>query len=393
LVVSKKSSTFAPLNTKAMDTNEIMRDLGAQLLSLGSLKKIIVVLGPRQVGKTTLLRQMTADMPDVLSFDCDNMDDRLALENKTKTELAVLVGRAKTIIIDEAQRVRNIGMTLKMLGDLHLDAQIYVTGSSSLQLADDINEPATGRLLEFNLYPLSLSELAEHTSWREENRLLEFRMIYGTYPEIVNHSEQARLLLQNIVNSYLYKDLLEYKGIKKPDVLRKLVMALALQIGNEVSYNELANLLGIDKETVENYIDLLEKCFVVFRLDSFSRNARNEIKKGKKIYFYDNGVRNAVINNFSPLEMRNDVGALWENLLMVERRKRHAYSCKFVQQYFWRTLKQQEIDLIEECDGQISAFEFKWKTGKVARLPLPFSEAYPDASFQTITPDNYQSFV
>lgn len=393
MVVSKKSSIFAPLNTKAMDTNEIMRDLGAQLLSLGSLKKIMVVLGPRQVGKTTLLRQMTADMPDVLSFDCDNMDDRLALENKTKTELAALVGRAKTIIIDEAQRVRNIGMTLKMLGDLHLDAQIYVTGSSSLQLADDINEPATGRLLEFNLYPLSLSELAEHASWREENRLLEFRMIYGTYPEIVNHSEQARLLLQNIVNSYLYKDLLEYKGIKKPDVLRKLVMALALQIGNEVSYNELANLLGIDKETVENYIDLLEKCFVVFRLDSFSRNARNEIKKGKKIYFYDNGVRNAVINNFSPLEMRNDVGALWENLLMVERRKRHAYSGKFVQQYFWRTLKQQEIDLIEECDGQISAFEFKWKTGKVARLPLPFREAYSDATFQTITPENYQSFV
>lgn len=393
MVVSKKSSIFAPLNTKAMDTNEIMRDLGAQLLSLGSLKKIMVVLGPRQVGKTTLLRQMTADMPDVLSFDCDNMDDRLALENKTKTELAALVGRAKTIIIDEAQRVRNIGMTLKMLGDLHLDAQIYVTGSSSLQLADDINEPATGRLLEFNLYPLSLSELAEHASWREENRLLEFRMIYGTYPEIVNHSEQARLLLQNIVNSYLYKDLLEYKGIKKPDVLRKLVMALALQIGNEVSYNELANLLGIDKETVENYIDLLEKCFVVFRLDSFSRNARNEIKKGKKIYFYDNGVRNAVINNFSPLEMRNDVGALWENLLMVERRKRHAYSGKFVQQYFWRTLKQQEIDLIEECDGQISAFEFKWKTGKVACLPLPFREAYSDATFQTITPENYQSFV
>ena len=376
-----------------MDTSEIKRDLGAQLQSLSSLKKIMVVLGPRQVGKTTLLNQLTANVPNVLSFDCDNMDDRLALENKTKTELAALMGRATTIIIDEAQRVRNIGMTLKMLGDLHLDAQIFVTGSSSLQLADDVNEPATGRLLEFNLFPLSLSELAAHTSWREENRLLEYRMIYGSYPEIVNHSEHARMLLQNIVNSYLYKDLLEYKGIKKPDVLRKLVMALALQIGNEVSYNELANLLGIDKETVENYIDLLEKCFVVFRLDSFSRNARNEIKKGKKIYFYDNGVRNAVINNFSPLEMRNDVGALWENLLMVERRKRHAYSGKFVQQYFWRTLKQQEIDLIEERDGQISAFEYKWKAGKVARLPLAFSEAYPEATFQTITPENYQSFV
>ena len=376
-----------------MDTYEIKRDLGAQLLSLGSLKKIMVVLGPRQVGKTTLLNQMTANASDVLSFDCDNIDDRLALESKTKTELAALMGKTSTIIIDEAQRVRNIGMTLKMLGDLHLDAQIFVTGSSSLQLADDINEPATGRILEFNLYPFSLSELAAHNSWREVNRLLEYRMIYGTYPEIVNHSEQARLLLQNIVNSYLYKDLLEYKGIKKPDILRKLVMALAFQIGSEVSYNELANLLGIDKETVETYIDLLEKCFVVFRLDSFSRNARNEIKKGKKIYFYDNGVRNAVINNFSPLEMRNDVGALWENLMMVERRKRHAYSGKFVQQYFWRTLRQQEIDLIEECDGQISAFEFKWKAGKVARLPLSFSEAYPNATFQTITPDNYQSFV
>jgi predicted AAA+ superfamily ATPase len=376
-----------------MDTKEIKRNLAGQLQSLSSLKKIMVILGPRQVGKTTLLHQLTADQPDVLSFDCDNMDDRLALENRTKTELAALMGRASTIIIDEAQRVRNIGMTLKMLGDLHLDAQIYVTGSSSLQLADDINEPATGRLLEFNLYPFSLSELAAHTSEREEKRLLEFRMIYGTYPEIVNHSEHARMLLQNIVNSYLYKDLLEYKGIKKPDVLRKLVTALALQIGNEVSYNELANLLGVDKETVENYIDLLEKCFVVFRMDSFSRNARNEIKKGKKIYFFDTGVRNAIINNFSPLEMRNDVGALWENLMMVERRKRHAYSGKFVKQYFWRKIKQQEIDLIEECDGQISAFEYKWKAGKVARLPLPFSEAYPDATFQTITPDNYQEFV
>ena len=393
MVVSKKSCIFAAQFKKTMDTKEIKRNLTGQLQSLSSLKKIMVILGPRQVGKTTLLHQLTADQPDVLSFDCDNMDDRLALENRTKTELAALMGRASTIIIDEAQRVRNIGMTLKMLGDLHLDAQIYVTGSSSLQLADDINEPATGRLLEFNLYPFSLSELAAHTSEREEKRLLEFRMIYGTYPEIVNHSEHARMLLQNIVNSYLYKDLLEYKGIKKPDVLRKLVTALALQIGNEVSYNELANLLGVDKETVENYIDLLEKCFVVFRMDSFSRNARNEIKKGKKIYFFDTGVRNAIINNFSPLEMRNDVGALWENLMMVERRKRHAYSGKFVQQYFWRTIKQQEIDLIEKCDGQISAFEYKWKPGKVARLPLPFSEAYPDATFQTITPDNYQEFI
>ena len=286
---------------------EIRRNILNQLRSLVGLKKIMVILGPRQVGKTTLLNQLIKNEKYVLAFDCDNTDDRLALENKTKTELAALVGNASMIIIDEAQRVRNIGMTLKMLGDLHLDAQIYVTGSSSLQLSDDINEPATGRLLEFNLYPLSIAEISTRTSLREEQRLLEHRLIYGTYPEIVNQPEHARLLLQNIVNSYLYKDLLEYKGIKKPDVLRRLVMALALQVGSEVSYNELANMLGIDKETVENYIDLLEKCFVVFRLDSYSRNLRNEIKKGKKIYFYDNGVRKAVLNNFSPLEMRNDV--------------------------------------------------------------------------------------
>ena len=376
-----------------MDANEIKRQIVEQLKALSSLKKIMVILGPRQVGKTTLLRQLTAEATNVLSFDCDNTDERLTLENKTTTELAALIGKSQVVIIDEAQRVRNIGMTLKMLGDLNLPSQIYVTGSSSLELSDDINEPATGRVLEFNLYPFSIAEIAAHGSWREEQRLLNQRMIYGSYPEIVTHPEHARILLQNIVNSYLYKDLLEYKGIKKPDVLRKLVVALALQLGNEVSYNELSNILGVDKETVENYIDLLEKCFVVFRIDSYSRNLRNELKKGKKIYFCDNGVRNAVINNFAPLELRNDEGALWENLMMVERRKLHAYNGRFVQQYFWRTTQQKEIDLIEECDGKLSAFEFKWKAGKVAKVPAAFIEAYPNASFQSINPSNFQDFV
>ena len=376
-----------------MDANEIKRQIVEQLKALSSLKKIMVILGPRQVGKTTLLRQLTADATNVLSFDCDNTDERWTLEDKTTTELAALIGKSQVVIIDEAQRVRNIGMTLKMLGDLNLPSQIYVTGSSSLELSDDINEPATGRILEFNLYPFSIAEIAAHSSWRDEQRLLNQRMIYGSYPEIVTNPEHARILLQNIVNSYLYKDLLEYKGIKKPDVLRKLVVALALQLGNEVSYNELSNILGVDKETVENYIDLLEKCFVVFRIDSYSRNLRNELKKGKKIYFCDNGVRNAVINNFAPLELRNDEGALWENLMMVERRKLHAYNGRFVQQYFWRTTQQKEIDLIEECDGQLSAFEFKWKAGKVAKVPAAFIDAYPNASFQSINPSNFQDFV
>ncbi len=375
-----------------MDTN-IRRILANRLETIFSLNKVVVILGPRQVGKTTLLHQLTAGADNVLSFDCDNYDDRLLLENRTKTELATLIGKSPVVIIDEAQRVRNIGLTLKMIGDLHLDARILVTGSSSLQLSDDINEPATGRLLEFTLFPFSLQEIAEHTSWRDEKRLLQQRMIYGAYPEVVMNSEHAQLLLLNIVNSYLYKDILEYKGIKKPDVLRKLVVALALQLGSEVSYNELSNMLGVDKETVENYIDLLEKCFVIFRMDSFSRNLRNEIRKGKKIYFYDNGVRNAIINNFASLEMRNDVGALWENLMMIERKKRNAYSANYATQYFWRTQRQQEIDMLEEKDGVITAYEFKWKAGKQVSLPQVFREAYPNTTLTTITPDNYQQFV
>jgi len=197
----------------------------------------------------------------------------------------------------------------------------------------------------------------------------------------------------NLVNSYLYKDILEYKGIKKPDILRKLTIALALQVGSEVSYNELSNMLGVDKKTIENYISLLEKCFVVFRLDSYSRNIKNELKKSKKIYFYDNGVRNAVINNFSPIEMRNDVGLLWENLMIVERIKHNAYSNSYVQSYFWRTQRQQEIDLIEVVDGWLHAFEFKWKSEKKTRVPQPFINAYPDSTYETITPDNFKDFI
>lgn len=376
-----------------MAKNDIIRKISTQLDKVKSLNKVVVVLGPRQIGKTTLLKQLSSDQDYVLSFDCDNFDDRLALEDKTRTELAALLGNAKLITIDEAQRVHNIGMTLKMIGDLHLDAQIIVTGSSSLELSNDINEPATGRLLEFPLYPFSLQELAEHTSWREEKRLLNRRLVYGTYPEIVTQPEFAQMLLNNIVNSYLYKDILEYKGIKKPEVLRKLVMALAFQVGSEVSYNELSNLMGIDKGTIENYINLLEKCFIIYRLDSFSRNLRNEIKKGKKIYFYDNGVRNAIINNFAPVEMRTDMGALWENMMIMERKKRIDYSGNHAMQYFWRTQRQQEVDLIEEKDGKLYAFEFKWKTGKKVNLSQTFSDAYPNTEFTIITPDNYKEFV
>ena len=351
----------------------------------------IVVMGARQVGKTTLLEQIV-DRKDVLFLNCDNHDDRADLENKTSTELRNLVGNHRMVVIDEAQRVSNIGLTLKMLVDLKLPVQILATGSSSLTLSDEINEPATGRLFEHRLYPLSLTELALHTSSREEQRLLEHRMVYGLYPEVVTHPEDARRILQNLTNNYLYRDLLEYRGVKKPDVLQKLVRALALQVGSEVSYNELSNLIGIDKATVGSYIDLLEKCYVVFRLPSYSRNLRTEIKRGRKIYFHDNGVRNALISNFAPLDMRNDVGVLWENLMMSERVKRNAYGQSYAQMYFWRTQQQQELDLVEEMDGRLTAYEFKWKKPNV-RAPKAFMESYPGTQLQVVTPENYWDFV
>ena len=371
----------------------ITRTIEKRILDDFHKGKIIVVLGARQVGKTTMFDNVIEGQDKVLKLNCDDYDDRLDLENKTSTELRNLIENYDVVVIDEAQRVKNIGLTLKIIADLKLSTQVLVTGSSSLDLASEINEPATGRLFEYQLFPISLSELCNYTSEREERRMLEQRMVFGLYPEIITHPNDTKRLLHNLASNYLYKDLLEYKGIKKPDMLHKLVRLLAFQIGNVISYNELANELGIDKETVENYIDLLEKCFVVFRLSSYSRNARNEIKKGKKIYFYDNGIRNALISNFSPLELRDDVGALWENLMVSERLKRNAYCGSFAQLYFWRNQQQQEIDLVEEEDGRLTAFEFKWNEKKKATMPAAFSKSYPDVDFQVINRQNFLDFV
>lgn len=356
-------------------------------------KKVIVLLGARQVGKTTLLSGLLTGVEKVLLLNCDNADDVLSLEGKSSTELRHFLSPYDLVFIDEAQRIRNIGLTLKMIGDLKLDTQVVVTGSSSLDMADEINEPATGRLIEYNLFPFSLTELAATTSEREEARLLGNRMIYGLYPEVVMEPDDAKRTLMALTNNYLYKDLYAYKGIKKPELIQKLVRALALQLGNEVSYHELSGLLGVDKGTVEAYINLLEKCFVVYRLDSFSCNLRNEIKKRKKIYFYDNGVRNAVLSNFAPLELRNDVGALWENLMVSERIKRNAYTGNYAQCFFWRTHGQQEIDLIEEQDGVLHAFEFKWNSKTKNKQPRLFGATYPQSTFDVITPENFWKFV
>lgn len=371
----------------------IKRSIEPKIISDFNRKKVIVILGARQVGKTTLLNSLTQGKQKILTLNCDNFDDVLELENKTSTELANMLSAYELVLIDEAQRVKNIGLTLKLIADLRLNTQVIVTGSSSLDMANEINEPATGRLLEYNLYPFSLSELAHTTSEREEHRLLETRLIYGLYPEVVNEPSDAKRTLMTLTNSYLYKDLFAFKGIKKPDLVQKLVRALALQIGSEVSYNELANLLGADRGTIETYIDLLEKCFVIFRLDSFSRNLRNEIKKGKKIYFYDNGIRNAVLANFAPLQLRSDVGVLWENLMVSERIKRNSYASQYANLYFWRTHEQQEIDLIEEEDGMLRAFEFKWNPRAKSKQPRTFADSYSPALYEVITPENFWDFI
>lgn len=374
-------------------TDMIPRLLKKNILEDFGRKKVVVILGARQVGKTTLLSELATAGDKVLFLNCDNRDDAAAIEGRSSTELASLLSSYDIVFIDEAQRVNNIGLSLKMIGDLKLKTQVVVTGSSSFEMANEINEPATGRVIEHKMYPLSLAETAGAFSEREERRMLEQRMIFGLYPEVVTDVSEARRCLVNLTNDYLYKDLLSYKGLRKPDVIQKLVRALALQLGSEVSYNELSGLLGVDKVTVETYINLLEKCFVVFRLDSFSRNLRNEIRKGKKIYFYDCGVRNAVLSNFAPLELRNDVGALWENLMVSERVKRNSYAGSYAQLYFWRTHGQQEIDLVEDMDGVLRTYEFKWNVNAKASVPASFIKTYPTSTFEVITPDNFWPFV
>ena len=283
--------------------------------------KAIVITGPRQVGKTTLLEALrTENNLDALWLNCDEPDIRLSLENVSSTQLKAMIGKHQLVFIDEAQRVKNIGLTLKLLVDQFKEVQIVATGSSALELANEINEPLTGRKREYHLYPFSTAEMIGSCSELEEKRLLEQRLIYGFYPDIVNDSGNAQRSLMSLSNDYLYKDLLALESIRKPALLEKILLALAFQIGSEVSFSEIAQSVGADIKTVEHYVSLLEKCFIVFQVGSFSRNLRNEIKKGKKIYFHDNGIRNAIIKNFNTIQLRQDIGALWENFLMSERK-------------------------------------------------------------------------
>lgn len=357
--------------------------------------KAIIVTGPRQVGKTTLVRKITQSLDrKTLWLTGDDPETRSLLDNVSLARLQTIVGQNEVVVVDEAQRFTNAGLMLKLLTDHLPQVQLFVTGSSSLDLASQTKESLTGRKFEFSLYPLSFVEMSGHQGFLSERSLLEHRMLYGFYPEVVQHEpQQAQKILNDLSDGLMYKDLLTLDQIKKPSLLVKLLQALALQIGSEVSYNEVAQLIGADPLTVEKYVDLLEQSFVLFRLPSLSRNARNEIRKGRKIYFLDNGIRNSIINNFSPLALRTDTGALWENFLLAERMKRNAYTDYFCNAYFWRTTTQQEIDYVEDADGRLHAFEFKWQSKKPARFPKSFLEAYPGSETTLIDRENFDGFV
>lgn len=357
--------------------------------------KAIILLGARQVGKTTLLKKIIQEQQvEVLYLNCDEPQTVTALTNCNLRELQMVIGANKFVVIDEAQKVDNIGLTLKLIVDNMPDVQVIATGSSAFELRNCLNEPLTGRKYEYQMFPISSKEIYQSSGYIDLKGLLETRLIYGSYPDILNHANDARELLRMLTDSYLYKDILATDNLRKPDVLDKLLRALAFQVGSEVSYNELAQTIGTDSKTVERYIELLEKCYIIFRLHGLSRNLRNELKKAKKIYFYDNGVRNAIIQQFAPLELRNDAGALWENFFISERIKRNHYQQNYCNIYFWRTKSQLEIDYIEEQNGQMTAFEMKWNPKKSnTSIPETFLNAYDVKETVVITPENYLEYL
>jgi uncharacterized protein len=355
--------------------------------------KAIVVLGPRQTGKTTLIESILSGKENFLILNCDDPFIRTQLGDANTETLKQIIGQNKIVFIDEAQRVRNIGLILKLITDSIKGIHLLVSGSSALELANEINEPLTGRKWEYFLYPVSWLELQNHAGYISSMQQLEQRIVYGMYPEVINGRGNVTEILKEITGSYLYKDLLSYRGIRKPEILEKLLKALAFQIGNQVSYNELARTVQVDKNTINTYIDLLEKAFVIFRLQPLSRNLRNEISTSRKIYFYDTGIRNSIINNLNPFEYRNDVGVLWENFIISERIKYNSYNSIYVKIYFWRSHQNQEIDYIEERNGKFYAYEIKWNDKKTKKFPAYFIQSYPDSETQIINNQNFLPFL
>jgi predicted AAA+ superfamily ATPase len=371
----------------------IERILEKQILAKINTNKAIILLGSRQVGKTTLLKSLFENSSETIWLNADEPDIQAIFANISSKRFEAIIGNKKMIIIDEAQRIPDIGLKMKLITDQLPSIQLIATGSSAFELSNKLNEPLTGRKWEFKMYPISFQEMVNHHGLLNEIRLLPHRLVYGFYPDVVNHQGNEKEILKQLSDSYLYKDLLMMDQIKKPSALVKLLQALALQIGSQVSYHELAQICGLDGKTVEKYMMLLEQSYIIFRLASFSRNQRNELKKSRKVYFFDNGIRNALIANFEHIENRTDIGALWENYLVSERIKYLAYHQKWVNNWYWRTTEQQEIDYVEEENGQLSAFEFKWNPKAKGSVPSSFRHTYPAATINWIHRENFETFL
>lgn len=372
----------------------LQRKIAVQIKNRLFQGKAIIITGPRQTGKTTLVNSLLEEFSGkYIIFNGDEADVREAFSNATSTALKALIGNKRIVFIDEAQRISEIGLCIKLLVDNYPDLQVIATGSSALDLNSKIKEPLTGRKYEFTLLPFSFSELAEHYGKLKEKRLIPHRLIWGSYPEVVIKEGQQREILRLLADSYLYRDLLLLDQIKKATLLEKITRALAFQVGREVSFTELGRLVGCDKETAEKYVTLLEKAFIVFRLPALKRNLRNEIKNNVKIYFYDNGILNSIIGNYNPIQSRSDAGFLWENYVIAERRKFILFNLKQMNSYFWRTTLQSEIDYVEEEGGSFGAYEIKWNSQKKYKFPMPFLENYPLRENKIINPDSFADWI
>jgi predicted AAA+ superfamily ATPase len=371
----------------------IKRELESIIQSKLGKGKAILLMGARQVGKTTLLKNLFKQNSGVLWLNGDEKDVQELFQNSSSSRLKAFFAKHTIVIIDEAQRIQDIGLRMKLITDQIPEVQLIATGSSAFELANKVNEPLTGRKWEYKMYPLSFQEMVEHHGLLEEQRMLPHRMVFGYYPDVVSHVGDEKEILKQLTESYLYKDVLWLEQVKKPEGMIKLLQALAYQIGSQVSYNELSKTTGIDIKTIEKYIAVLEQTYVIFRLGSLSRNLRSELKKSRKIYFYDNGIRNSLISNLNSIEQRTDTGALWENYLVSERMKFNEYHKRWPNSWFWRTKDQKEIDYIEEKDGLISAYEFKWNPLSKHKNPKSFLNAYTESNFQIIHPGNMEEFL
>jgi uncharacterized protein len=354
--------------------------------------KAILVYGARQVGKTSLIKN-TIKNKTFLLLNGDEPDTKFLLENITTDRLKALIGNNQVLVIDEAQMIHNIGLLIKRMVDSFPEIQVIASGSSAFELADKTKESMVGRKEVLQLFPLSYKEMVDHSNFIEETRLIPHRLIFGYYPEVVTSIGKEEKILNDLVEGFLYKDILNLEGVKKSATLQRLVQMLAYRIGSEINYSSLANDLGVNRLTVEKYIDILEKNFIVFSLPAFSKNQDNELKKGRKIYFWDVGLRNRIIKNFNPIELRDDVGALWENFVISERKKKLSYEQSYKDTYFWRNAQQAEIDFIEIKNTEIEAFEIKYNPNQKVRFTKSFTEKYKPKTTTVIHKENFWEFL